>query len=115
MAYDVDAVVQVILFQSAHSFYAFKQNIPANVADGFYRSTRYDDIDWSLAWCDAGVFLVGRVAWRGSVSSKPLERVDAHAYTCLGYDALGNKCIEIFRRLSHVSFCDFGLALFLHA
>lgn len=115
MAYDVDSVVQVVFFQSVHAFYAFKQNIIADVVDGFYRSTRYDDIDRSLAWCNAGVFLVGHVAWRGFVSSKPLERVDAHAYTCVGCDALGSKCIEIFRRLSHVSFCDFGLALFLYA
>ena len=115
MAYDIDAVVQVILFQSALAFYAFKQNIPANVVDGFYRSTRYDGIDWSLAWCDIGLSAVGRVAWRWFVSSESLERMDADTYASLGCYALGLECFEILRYFSHVSFCDFGLALFLYA
>ena len=66
-------MVQVVLFQSAHAFYAFKQNIFANVVDDFCCSNCYDDIDWSLAWCDNGIFLVGDVAWGGFVSSKSLE------------------------------------------
>jgi hypothetical protein len=108
-------MVPVVFLQSTDAVYAVRQNFFAHVDDDFNISACHDEFDRSLAWRDPGIFLMGHVAWRGFIYSKPLERMDAHAYTNMGRDALGGKCIEILGHLYYLSLCDTGLVVFLYA
>ena len=85
------------------------------MVDGSCCPGRDDGVDRFVAWRGVEFFGVGALAWAWAVYSKSLERLDASASIGFEYFPAQRSHIEILGSLSHVSFCDDRLVVFLFA